>query len=215
MSYAGIFAERNKKILIDLLLNYYNRNTYICYYLLRDMIENIKLYLGLIKGPYTEIEVVNEDKRTIKEEKNMEKAKKIISNLIDGQNEWDFNFKEILKKNASLNIWSEEFKAIKKINDRCNSYIHKNGFEKIIPNLNKYEFSLNDVYYVIKFFFTLIVSLDGKSLSAPNYMFDLYMGIELAYNSQYEITQFYATFINEEYTIEKIKKLKSLSYMNI
>lgn len=215
ISYANIFAERNLLILTDLFSNYLNGNIYICYYLLRDIIENIKLYLYFLKGAYKETRVCFEKSWIIKQEKDEKIEKTIIEGLSNGCKEWKFNTKELVENIYNLKKWNKELQNISKINDKCNSYIHKNGLKQIIPNLNKSNFSLNDVFYTIKFFLTLIICYDGKVLVASDYFDSIEEGVAPVDGSQYWIARIFSEFIKEEYCESDIEKLKEQSYMEI
>lgn len=218
VSYAKIIAERSFEILRNLLINWHNKNQLICNFLLRDLIENIKLYLYFIRGAKKEI-VVNTKQGIFTKEENIDSIiAKINQGLKDGNADWGFNIKEILKNNKTLGIWNEELKNIEKLNIQCNSYIHKNGLDKISPyyiNHSSTNIKLDDIFLCVKFFFTLIACYDGKVLASSDYIDYLDMNEEPPIDSQYWIAPICQNFINEEYTKADIDKLKSLTYMDI
>lgn len=218
VSYASIIAERNYEILKSLLINWQDKNQLICNFLLRDVIENIKLYLYFIRGDKKEVVWKNEDGIFTREENIDSITEKINAGLRDGNKDWGFSTKEIINNNKSLKIWGEELKNIEALNNQCNSYIHKNGLEKISPhyiNRSPTNIRLNDIFLCIKFFFTLITCYDGKVLASSDYVDYLDMGEEPPIGSQCWIAPICQDFITEEYTKEEIEKLKSLTYMDI
>lgn len=218
VSYARIIAERNYEILRSLLINWRNRNQLICNFLLRDLIENIKLYLYFIRGSKKEI-VLNTEQGVFTKEENIERIKEKINQCLkDGKADWEFDIKKILDNNKTLKIWNEELNKIKNLNKQCNSYIHKNGLEKISPhyiNSSSTNIKLNDIFLCVKFFFTLITCYDGKVLAVSDYIDCLDIGEEPPIGSQCWLAPICQEFITEEYTKEEIEKLKSLTYMNI
>jgi hypothetical protein len=219
VSYAKIIAERSFEILRSLLINLRNKNQLICNFLLRDLIENIKLYLYFIRGAKKEI-ISKTPQGVFTKEENIDTiTAKINQGLKDGDTDWDFNIKQIVKNNKTLGIWLAELKAIEKLNKQCNSYIHKNGLDKISPHyINRSSptnIKLNDIFLCAKFFFTLIACYDGKVLASSDYIDYLDMGEEPPFDSQYWIAPICQDFIYEEYTKADIEKLKSLTYMDI
>ena len=218
VSYASIIAERNYEILKSLLINWQNKNQLICNFLLRDVIENIKLYLYFIRGDKKEVVWKNEDGIFTREENIDSITKKINAGLRDGNKDWGFSTKEIINNNKSLKIWSEELKNIEALNNQCNSYIHKNGLEKISThyiNASSTNIQLKDIFLCVKFFFTLITCYDGKVLASSDYVDYLDVGEEPPIGSQCWIAPICQEFTTEEYTKEEIEKLKSLTYMDI
>lgn len=218
ISYTRIIAERNYEILKRLLISYINdKNLIVCYYFLRDLIENVKLYLYFIKGDKKETIVKSNRGTTTYEKIDESITKKIKDNFIEGKS-WDFKIKDIFMKIDSLKSWENEMLRILKINDVCDKYIHKNGLEKIITRLvneNKNSICLEDFFLVIKFFFTLIACYEGKEISSDDYISYLDNDEEPPEGSQYWVANIYREFIESEYTKEEIEKLRNCSYMDI
>lgn len=218
VSYAKIIAERSFEILRSLLINWRNKNQLICNFLLRDLIENIKLYLYFIRGDKKEV-VLNTGQGVFIKEANIDSVTaKISKGLKEGNADWGFNIKEILKNNKTLGIWNDELKKIERLNNQCNSYIHKNGLDKISPyhiGSSPTNIKLDDIFLCAKFFFTLITCYDGKVLASSDYIDYLDMGEEPPIGSQCWIASICQDFITEEYTKVEIEKLKSLTYMDI
>lgn len=197
INYIDIMSERNHLLSVCFLKNYFNDDNYLlCYFVLRDLIENIKLYLYFL----------------------VENNNKIKEKLENENQDWDFNIKNIINKNPSLKNWKTELNEINKINNLCNSYIHKNGYSKIAPrNIrnNQEESLLNMWYKVIKFNFTIVACYDGKSISNSDYCDCLDIGIQPIKDSQYWVAPIFQKFIDMEYNSEEKEKLKKQSYMSI
>lgn len=180
--------------------------------------ENVKEIQAIIDACYEERNADTKQGIFTKEENIDSIIAKINQGLKDGNADWGFNIKEILKNNKTLGIWNEELKNIEKLNIQCNSYIHKNGLDKISPyyiNHSSTNIKLDDIFLCVKFFFTLIACYDGKVLASSDYIDYLDMNEEPPIDSQYWIAPICQNFINEEYTKADIDKLKSLTYMDI
>lgn len=212
-SYTYIISNRNERILKDLFTNYFNKNIYICFYLLRDLIENIKMHLYFLKGPIL-IKKTGNGNTQFEEEIDMNEQRKIIDSLEKGT-KWNPKIDSLIDKVDYLNLWRNEFEDLINIERKCNNYVHKNGLDKIFPNVNIDGFSIDDVFKVIKFFFTMVISFDGKSICSSNYTDYLDMGMKPIKDSQYWIASIFEDFINSEYTKEEIKKIKKYTYMKI
>lgn len=190
----------SKYFLIDLMGN----NDFACYYFLRDIIEDIKLYLYFI--------IVPEDKSYI------EHKETIRNNLENEGNGWNYDIKKIIMNNQSTKIWIKEISRIEEYNNICNDYIHKNGFSKFAPNIYNKVVGINllDAWYdTIKIYFILIVCLDGKSIASTDYGDYLLMDLEPLPDSQYSIASIFQDFISSEFDNDTITKMKEQSYMII
>ena len=218
ISYARIIAERNLEISKSLFFNLANNNQLICNFLLRDLIENIKLYLYFLRGAKSETIIKDSNHTYIREQINNETINTIKESLQNGNRDWGFNIKQILKNNPSLTKWKKELQSVEQINQQCNATIHKNGLTKITPQFIKLmspKIDFDMVYTCIKLFFTLITCYDGKILSSSDYVDYLDNGAEPPADCQYWLAPIFQDFINQEYSPEDIQKLKEFSYMNI
>ena len=219
VSYAGIIADRNYEIVKQLFRNLQNKESQlVCSFLLRDLIENIKLYLYFIIGNKKEIYFEEGNNKFLKIEVLDDISKQIDKVLSETKRKWNFDISNVIKNNPSLGIWQNEFKIIQQLNDQCNSIIHKNGITKIIPyyvNFETHPITLKDVFYCIKFFFTLIVCYDGKCISSYDYIDYLDSGEEPPKDAQFWVAPICENFIKKEYSEEEIQKLRSKTYMDI
>lgn len=217
-SFTSIIAQRNHEIAITFFKELQESNQLVCNFLTRDIIENIKLYLYFIRGAIKE-ETSKNNSGTLKKEIISDEIIKSIENVLSIENsDWNYNIKTILKNNPSLMLWKEDLKNINKINDNCNSVIHKLGISKILPDLIRYskqKITREDIYFCIKFFVTLVICYDGKAISSSDYIDYLDMGLEPPEDSQYWISPIVKNFITSEYTQLEIKNLKNMSYMDI
>lgn len=218
INYIEIIAERNYYILNSLFFNYVNEENYlVSHMLLRDLIENIKLYLYFIRGSKKEeLTIYSDGTKILRELNNQKEKEQILKNLSEENKDWDFDVKEILKNNPSLNIWNKELININRINNICNRIIHKNGFTKISPRyIMQHSITLDDIFEVSKFFFTLIVCYDGKGISSSDYIDYLDMGLTPPEGSQIWVASIYQDFIDKEYSKTEKEKLIEQSYMEI
>lgn len=218
ISFSCIIAQRNLEILKSLFAEYQNSNMLLCSFLLRDIIENIKLYLHFIRGAKREQIIKNEYGTFVREIVSKEIDDEIINALASGNRSWNFNIKNIINNNKSLHLWLSDLKTIERINRNCNNTIHKLGLSRILPrkiNAAKNELTLQDIFFCIRFFITLIVCYDGKELSSSDYIDYLDCDMEPPINSQYWIASICKDFIDSEYTEEEIKKLKEMTYMDL
>lgn len=218
ISFACIIAQRNLEILTSLLMEFRNQNFLLCSFLLRDIIENIKLYLHFIRGAKKE-QIIKTEYGTIVREIVSQKINDEITNILAMENkDWNFNIKDIVKNNQSLSLWLQDLKIIEKINANCNANIHKIGLSKILPkkiNISKNKVTLKEIFFCVRFFITLIICYDGKELSSSDYIDYLDCGMEPPTDSQYWIAPICKNFIDSEYTEEEIKKLKDMTYMDL
>ncbi|MBQ8468355.1 MAG: hypothetical protein IJ542_01210 [Clostridia bacterium] len=219
ISYASIIAQRNLeiiKILFKELVN--NDNQLVVKFLLRDIIENIKLYLYFIRGAVKEEEIKNNQGTLKKEIISKEIQDKILQVLSTENTDWDFNIKQIIDDNPSLKLWNDDLKRIQEINYNCNSIIHKLGLTKLLPVTimnSKDKISISDVCFCIRFFITLIICYDGKEISSSDYVDYLDMDMEPPENSQYWVAPIIQNFIDSEYILKEKNILKEMSYMDI
>ena len=82
------------------MINWQDKNQLICNFLLRDIIENIKLYLYFIRGDKKEVVWKNEDGIFTREENIDSITEKINAGLRDGNKDWGFSTKEIINNNT-------------------------------------------------------------------------------------------------------------------
>ncbi len=218
ISFASIIAQRNLEIIKILFKELQNNNQLICNFLLRDIIENIKLYLYFIRGAIKEETIINEY-GTFKREIVFNKVNEAITKTLSSENkDWNYNIKKILKDNPSLTLWEEDLQKVINLNNRCNSIIHKLGITKLLPNQIKYSkqtITINDVYICIKLFITLIICYDGKEISSSDYIDYLDLDMEPPKDSQYWVAPIIQEFINNEYNSKEKNNLKEMSYMDI
>ncbi len=218
ISFSCIIAQRNLEILKSLFAEYKNGNMLLCSFLLRDIIENIKLYLHFIRGAKKE-QIIKTKCGTIVREIVSQKINDEITDILaTGNKDWNFNIKDIIDNNKSLHLWLNDLKTIERINANCNAHIHKIGLSRLLPqkiNSTKNEITLKDIFFCVRFFITLIVCYDGKELSSSEYIDCLDFGMEPPINSQYWIASICKVFIDSEYTKEEIKKLKEMTYMDL
>lgn len=217
-SFASLIAKRNLEIVKILFRELIYNNQLICNFLLRDIIENIKLYLYFIRGAIKEETITNQSGTSTKEIVNDEINEEIIKTLSQESKNWNYDIKKILKENPSLKLWEKDLHEIEKINNHCNSNIHKLGITKILPNQIKDSqktITISDVCYCIRFFITLIICYDGKEISSSDYTDYLDFGMTPLEGSQYWIAPIIQDFINSEYDANEKNNLIEMSCMNI
>ena len=219
ISYASIISQRNLeivKILFRELKN--NNNQLVANFLLRDIIENIKLYLYFLRGAIKE-EIINNSQESYKKEIVSEDVKnKILKTLSNENTDWNYDIKKIINDNPSLNIWKEDLKKIEKINKHCNSNIHKLGLTKILPDIIKNSnerITIDDICFCIRFFITLLICYDSKEISSSDYLDYLEMDMKPPENSQYWVAPIIQNFIDNEYNSKEKAMLKDKCYMDI
>ena len=218
VSFASIIAQRNLQIAQTLFREIQDSNQLVCNFLTRDIIENIKLYLYLMRGAIKEEILEGPYGKVVKENKLLDIDKIIDLYLLSENNSWDLNILKILKNNPSLEPWMQVLKELNSLNTNCNKVIHKNGITKITPNQIKYSNNIitkEDIFKCIKFFVTLVICYDGKEISSCDYIDCLEIGIIPPENSQYWVAPIIKKFISLEYTKTEIKHLQKLSYMDI
>lgn len=218
ISFASIIAQRNLEILKLLFKELQNKNQLVCNFLLRDIIENIKLYLYFIRGAIKEETIINQYGTFKKEIVSNEVNESITKILSSEDKDWNYDIKKILRDNPSLSLWKNDLEKVEKINTHCNANIHKLGITKLLPNQIRYSnqtIKINDVYICIKLFITLIICYDGKEISSSDYIDYLDLDMEPPKNSQYWVAPIIQEFINNEYDSEGKNNLKEMSYMDI
>ena len=128
------------------------------------------------------------------------------------------SFQVILKEHSELEVYNDEFNQIEKIGQMCNDYIHKNGYRTMqmlfLRNVNENKL-LDYMLYILKTYFSLIVSFDGKNISSSDYIDYLDLGANPPENSQYWVAPIYEDFIKSEFSEEEIDKMKRNTYMFI
>lgn len=219
VNYTEVIAERNYLISKYFLINFIKqKDLLLCYLFIRDLIENIKVYLFFLRGAIKEEITKYAGGIAVKHDIN-EKLKNDIHNKLENENQsWDFDITNIIKNNPSLNAWNVELKRLKEYNDLCNGFIHKNGFVKISP---RYIDKLNNVnlldiwYDIIKFYFTITVAYDGKSIESSDYRDCMDMGEKPPEDCQFWVAPVFQEFIDLEFTDIEKSKLKNESYMDI
>lgn len=209
-SLCEIMSSRNYECLNSFLKNY-KKNKLICFFLLRDVIENIKVYIYfLMDGPDNHLNLNG----------NIFDNPEFSSRIeqLRGTRKLNFNFKKILKEHSELEVYNDEFNQIEKIGQMCNDYIHKNGYRTMqmlfLRNVNENKL-LDYMLYILKTYFSLIVSFDGKNISSSDYIDYLDLGANPPENSQYWVAPIYEDFIKSEFSEEEIDKMKRNTYMFI
>ena len=219
ISYASIIAKRIYEIAKKFLQVFTNeQNQLICSFLLRDIIESIKLYLYFICGSKIEKQIENQQGKFTFIYKNSQVEQEIIKKLSIGDKNWDFDIKKIIDDNKSLDCWKNDLYKIKKINESCNHIIHKNGLKKMLPQYVNYQdnqISINNLFLCIKFLFSLVVCYDGKEISSSDYIDSLDLGEEPPKGCEYWVAPICKEFIQSEYSELEINKLKDKTYMDI
>lgn len=219
VNYTEVIAERNYLISKYLLISLINKkDLLLCYLFIRDLIENIKVYLFFLRGAIEEEILKISNGMAVRHNIN-KKVKDDIHNKLENENQsWDFDVQDIIKNNPSLNAWNAELKRLKEYNDLCNSFIHKNGFIKISP---RYINRLNNMdllkvwYDIVKFYFTITAAYDGKSIESSDYIDFMDMGEEPPEECQFWIAPIFQEFIDCEFTNDEKNKIKNESYMDI
>lgn len=219
VNYTEVIAERNYLISKHFLISFINeKNLLLCYLFIRDLIENIKVYLFFLRGAIKEEIFKFSNGIAVKHNVNQKIKDDIHYKLENEGQNWDFDVIDIIKNNPSLNAWSSELKRLKEYNDLCNNFIHKNGFTKISPRYINMENSSNllEIWYVIvKFYFTITAAYDGKSIESSDYMDYMDMGEKLPDDCQLWVAPIFQEFIDYEFSKDEKSKLKNESYMNI
>lgn len=204
------FSSRNYECFKSFLCNY-KSNKLLCFFALRDVIENIKIYIYLLFDSV--------DKYIIDDLNNFSDS--VFQRKVDelrGTQKLKVNFEKIKSNNPILNIYDKEFEKAQKINEICNNYIHKNGYSKMetrfLKSIDETKL-LDDMFFLLKLYISIIISFDGKNISSTDYIDYLEMGANPPKNSQYWVAPIYKDFINTEFSKEEIKKLKENTYMLI
>lgn len=219
VNYTESIAYRNYIISKQFLTNLLNKkNILLCYFSIRDIIENIKVYLYLLRGAIKE-EIIRSEHQTIIKYILNEEVKNEIHLKLEKENEsWNFDIMDLVKRNPTLKVWNNELLEIKEINEKCNNYIHKNGFTKISPkyiNENNDTELLENWYKIIKFYFTITASYDGKSIASSDCMDYIENEEEPSEECQHWIASTFQDFIDAEYINEEKNKIINQSYMDI
>lgn len=217
VNYTESISYRNYIISKQFLINLLNKKSILlCYFLIRDIIENIKLYLYLLRGAIKEEIIDNKHEKIIKYIVN-EKVKNEIHLKLEKENSsWNFDIRDLIRENPTLENWINELIEIKKINEKCNNYIHKNGFTKISPKYINNDIELLENWYkLIKFYFAITASYDGKSIESTDYIDYIENGEEPPDGCQHWIAPIFQDFIDAEYTKEEKNKIINQSYMDI
>lgn len=203
-------SSRNYECFKSFLCNYKN-NKLICFFALRDVIENIKVYIYFLFENTNKYIIgdLNDFNNSVFQQK--------VNELL-GTKKLKIDFEKIKKNNPTLNIYDKEFEKAQKINEVCNNYIHKNGYHKIETRFLKIIDEtklLDDMFFLLKLYLSIIICFDGKNISSTDYIDYLEIGTKPPKNSQYWVAPIYKDFINTEFSIEEIKKLKENTNMFI
>lgn len=219
VNYTESIAYRNYIISKQFLINILNqKDLLLCYYSIRDIIENVKVYLYLLRGAIKEEITQSKNGIIIKHITNNEVKKEIHSKLENENSSWNLNIKDLVKRNPTLKPWSKELIEINKINEKCNNYIHKNGFTKISPryiNENNDNELLENWFKIIKFYFTITILYDGKSMENSEYMDYLENGEEPPEDCQNWMAPIFQEFVDLEYNAAEKKEIINQSDINI
>ena len=219
VNYTEVIADRNYLISKHFLINYFNeKNLILCYLFIRDLIENIKVYLFFLRGAIEEETIHFKNGIGIRHNINKKVKDDIHSKLEIENQSWEFDIKEIIKNNPSLKVWNLELKRMKDYNDLCNGFIHKNGFTRISPRyINRInDNQLLEIWYdVVKFYFTITAAYDGKSIESSDYMDYIEMGEEPPCGCESWIAPIFQEFVDLEFTLEEKQKIQNESYMDI
>ncbi|MDD2435567.1 MAG: hypothetical protein PHO63_04860 [Bacilli bacterium] len=216
VNFTEIISGRNLADYKAFLMNY-ETNPIVCFFALRDMIENLKVYLYLLRAEKTET-IIKTDKYTAVQEKKDEDILKKKIDQVEGKIKMNFDFSKIIKNTPTIEFLSDEFSELDKINMMCNDWIHKNGYEKInvkyFHKLNKEDLK-NKMYYILKIFFTVVCCYDEKSISGSDY-FDAIENNEVPpAGSEAWIAPIFQEFIDKAYTTDEKKKIEKNCYMEI
>lgn len=216
MNFSEVIAKRNLMDL-DAFMNNLETNKLFCFFALRDVIENLKVYLYLIRGEKVEKIIKGKEANiTFEYIDDDERAKKI--KRLDGEEKMNFNMKQILKNVSSISFLEKELLEIEKINNECNDYIHKNGYDKMNVKYLKtknIEYMKEQMIFVIKVFFMVVVCCDGKSITSSDYVDCLDNDIEPIKDSQYWVAPIFQNFIDKMLTKEEKQNIIDNSYMEI
>lgn len=216
VNFTEIISGRNLADYKAFLTNY-NEDPIVCFFVLRDMIENLKVYLYLLRAELTQT-IIKTDKYTaVQEKKNDEILKKKIEQ-IEGNIKMNFNFSKILENTPTIAFLSEEFSELDKINKMCNDWVHKNGYEKInvryFRNIDKNDLK-DKMFYILKVYFAVVCCYDDKSISASDYFDSLECNEEPPCGSESWIAPVFQNFIDKAYTEDEKSKIVKNSYMEI
>ena len=190
VSYIEIISER-MYILSNSFLKVYRKkeSIFTFVFFIRDLIESIKLYLLFLN----------------------EKSEKIQNKLTNENQDWNFDIKKLISSNRDLTTWITELREIEDINDLCNNYIHKNGLTKISPKYHRFnqeKIDWLDIWFkIIKIYFIIIATQDGRCLSSSDYVDYLDMGMDPPENSQYWVASIFYEFLKNEFSPEQIEKI--------
>lgn len=204
INYAEKISQRIYLMSKVFLKELMQKNEFVCYFFLRDIIEDIKLYVFFVVGS---------------EDKTNEEHRNDINNKLENEgNDWDYDFLKLIKCNDLFKSLTVKFKKILEYNNICNNYIHKNGFSKFSPNVYNSASNINllDAWYdTIKIFLIIVACFDGKSIASKDFIDYMDTGLETPVDCQYHIAQVFQDFINTELSKEEIKIIKEQSYMII
>lgn len=181
------------------------------FFLLRDVIENIKVYIYLLMASPNHY--LNYDENTFDNSEFL-----IRIEQLKGTKKLDFDFKKMLNEHSELSVYNDEFSRIEKITKICNNSIHKNGYKTMkmlfLKNVNETKL-LAYMFYILKLFFSIFVSFDGKNISTSDYIDFLNIGETPIENCQHWIAPIYKKFIKSEFSGDEINKIRKNTYMEI
>lgn len=93
-----------------------------------------------------------------------------------------------MENTSQLNVYAVEFDKVEKIGKMCNNYINKNGYKRMemkhVKNIDENKL-LEYMHYLLKLYFSLVVSFDGKNSSSSDYMDYLEIGCNPPENYQH------------------------------
>ena len=136
VNYTESISYRNYIISKQFLINLLNKKSILlCYFLIRDIIENIKLYLYLLRGAIKEEIIDNKHEKIIKYIVN-EKVKKEIHLKLEKENSsWNFDIRDLIRENPTLENWSNELIEIKKLMKNVTTIFIKMVLQRFLQSI--------------------------------------------------------------------------------
>lgn len=136
VNYTESISYRNYIISKQFLINLLNKKSILlCYFLIRDIIENIKLYLYLLRGAIKEEIIDNKHGKIIKYIVN-EKVKNEIHLKLEKENSsWNFDIRDLIRENPTLENWSNELIEIKKLMKNVTTIFIKMVLQRFLQSI--------------------------------------------------------------------------------
>lgn len=187
VGFTSAFMARNSFVFKSIFRVYQAKEYLTCYYLLRDLYENILFYSWYI----------------LFELNDTNKA----SNYLDGRNKiYTGKICENINIKFSEIGLEKDMEKARLINKKCDDYIHKNSYDKLNPFfVNTFDF--NDVFFVLRLFIKVAFIYDGKSFSSPDYFDLLEAGLQPQEEMLHDVKPYLYSFIHNVYSKEEIDLL--------